>query len=129
MHESGCGIGVQKVQSVLVIEEFPLMLEELKGWHEIRQALLFVESLSTFSKHTLAGVEIYQKNDVSTVRVFVRTVEELDSYLGPIFERMFLNIGLDHDPLAHELDVFSDVYGRIVLDYPYDVNRSHGMMP
>jgi hypothetical protein len=101
----------------------------LKGWDEIRQALLFVESLSTFSKHTLAGVEIYQNDDDSIVRVFVRTVEELDDYLRPIFERMRLDAGLEFNSIASELDPLSDVYGRIVLEYPYDVNRSRGMMP
>ena len=108
--------------------ELPIS-QTLRGWEDIRQALLFVESLSTFSRHTLAGVEIYQKTESSAVYVFVRTVKELDDYLGPIFERMHLDAELDFNPIVPELDVLSDVYGRIVLDYPYDVNRSLGMMP
>ncbi|MFX1578388.1 MAG: hypothetical protein ACFFBJ_01990 [Promethearchaeota archaeon] len=89
----------------------------------------FIDSLSTFSLQALAGVEIYQQTEVSKVRVYVRTVEELDNYLRPIFERMYLDIELDFIPLMHELDILNEVFGRIVLDYPYDINISLGTMP
>lgn len=79
--------------------------------------------------HALAGIEIYQQTEVSNVRVYVRTVEELDNYLRPIFERMYLDIELNFIPLTHELDILNEVFGRIVLDYPYDVNRSLWTMP
>ncbi|MFW9834233.1 MAG: hypothetical protein ACFFEK_09580 [Candidatus Thorarchaeota archaeon] len=101
----------------------------LRGWEAIRQALIFIEGLSTFSLHALAGVEIYQQTEVSNARVYVRTLEELDNYLRPIFERMYLDIELDFIPLTHEIDILNEVLGRIVLDYPYDVNRSLGTMP
>jgi hypothetical protein len=52
-----------------------------------------------------------------------------DSYLGPIFVRMQLDMELEFNRLSPELDVLSKVYGRIVLDYPYDVNRSLVRMP
>lgn len=100
------------------------MMKSLRGWEEIRKALSFVEGLGHFSKHTLAGVEIYQQPEVSTTRVFVRTLEELDSYLAPIFERMQLNLELMFKQPTHELDVLSEVSGRIVLDYPPHTNRS-----
>ena len=105
------------------------MLEQLRGWEEIRQALLFVEGFCTFSKHTLAGVEIFQQAEGLTTKVFVKTIDELDSYLGPIFERMHLDMELEFNQISLELDILSEVYGRIVLDYPYDVNKSHVMMP
>jgi hypothetical protein len=105
------------------------MLKPLRGWEEIRTALLFVEGLFTFSKHTLAGVEVYQQSEDSTTRVFLRTVDELDSYLAPIFERMHLDLELGFNQYSNELDVLSEVCGRIVLDYPHEVNRSHEMMP
>ena len=101
----------------------------LRGWEAIRQALFFIESLSTFSLQALAGVEIYQQTEVSKVRVYVKRVEELDNYLRPIFERMYLDIELEFIPFMHELDILNEVFGRIVLDYPYDVNRSLGTMP
>lgn len=88
-----------------------------------------MEGLSTFSKHTLAGVEIYQQPEISITRVFIRTIEELNDYLKPIFERMTLDSQGRLIQPSNGLDLLSDVYGRIVLDYPYDVNRSHGMTP
>ena len=96
------------------------MSKPLRGWDEIRKALQFVEGLSHFSKHTLAGVEIYQRPEVSATRVFVRTLEELDSYLAPIFERMQLDLEFMFEQPSSGLDILSDVYGWIVLDYPHD---------
>ncbi|MFX1560318.1 MAG: hypothetical protein ACFFBL_07005 [Promethearchaeota archaeon] len=105
------------------------MSKPLRGWEEIRKALQFVEGLSHFSRHTLAGVEIYQRSEVSATRVFVKTLDELDSYLAPIFERMKLDLELMFEQPTYELDMLSEVYGRILLDYPRDISRSHEMMP
>ncbi len=92
------------------------ILKPLKGWEEIRQALLFVESLRVFSKYTLAGVEVFQQTKDSSTRVFLRTVEELDSYLAPIFQKMFLDSELDYTPPSEGLDILGVVYGRIMLE-------------
>ena len=104
------------------------MLKPLRGWEEIRKALQFVEGLSHFSRHTLAGVEIFHRPEVSTTRVFVRTLNELDSYLAPIFERMRLDLEITFEHSSHDFDVLSEVYGRIVLDYPRDASKSHETM-
>lgn len=104
-------------------------MKPLRGWDEIRQALLFVESLFTFSKHTLAVVEVYQLPTDSTTRVFLRNLDELDNYLAPTFERMQLDSELEFIQYSNELDVLGEVCGRIVLDYPYDISRSREMMP
>ena len=100
------------------------LLKPVRGWKEISQALLFVESLFTFSKHTLAGVEVYQQPEVSTTRIFLRTLEELDDYLKPIHERMALDFEEGLMQTSYGPDLLSDVFGRIVLDYPYDVSKS-----
>jgi hypothetical protein len=105
------------------------MLKPLNGWEEIRKALSFIEGLYHFSRHTLAGVEVYQEPEVSKVRVFFRNLDELDSYLAPIIERMQLDLELMFEQLPYELDILREVYGRIVLDYPSDTNRSREMMP
>ncbi|MGD9396981.1 MAG: hypothetical protein PVJ05_11175 [Candidatus Thorarchaeota archaeon] len=105
------------------------MSKLLKGWGEIRKALQFVEGFGHFSRHTLAGIEIFQRPEISTTRVLIRTLEELDSYLAPIFERMQLNLELMFEQPSYDLDVLSEVYGRIVLDYPYDASKSLGKMP
>ena len=98
------------------------MLKPMRGWEAIRQALFFVEGLSTFSKLTLAGMEIYQDPEVSTTRVFIRTIEELDDYLRPLLERMTLDSEVGYIHQLDGLDILNEVYGRIVLDYPYDNN-------
>ncbi len=92
------------------------ILKPLKGWEEIRQALLFVEGLRVFSKYTLAGVEVFQESKHSATRVFLKTVDELDSYLAPIFQKMFLDIELDMKHPIEGLDILGSVYGRIMLD-------------
>ncbi|OLS26036.1 MAG: hypothetical protein ThorAB25_21830 [Candidatus Thorarchaeota archaeon AB_25] len=112
-----------------VMERELSLLKALIGWEQIRQALLFVESLCVFSKQTLAGVEIFQQSEYSTTRVFLKTLEELDDYLRPIFEQMILDSRIGHIHKSDGLDLLSDVYGRIVLDYPYGVSKSREMMP
>jgi hypothetical protein len=92
------------------------ILKPLKGWAEIRQALQFVEGLRVFSKYTLAGVEVFQQKEDSATRVFLRTVDELDNYLAPIFERMFLDSETGINQPSDGLDVFGVVYGRIMLE-------------
>lgn len=92
------------------------ILKPLKGWKEIRQSLLFVEGLRVFSKYTLAGVEVFQQTKDSATRVFLRTVEELDSYLAPILQKMFLDIELDMKQPVEGLDVLGSVYDWIMLD-------------
>ena len=92
------------------------ILKPLKGWEEIRQALLFVEGLRVFSKYTLAGVEVFQQTEGSATRVFLRTVDELDSYLAPIFQKMFLDSELDLEQPSDGLDLLGEVYGRIMLE-------------
>ena len=92
------------------------ILKPLKGWDEIRQALLFVEGLRVFSKYTLAGVEVFQQTKDSATRVFLRTVDELDSYLVPIFQKMFLDSELDLEQPSDGLDLLGEVYGRIMLE-------------
>lgn len=96
--------------------------QTLRGWDNIRHALQFVESLGAFSKHTLAGVEVYQNSVISKSRVFVRTIDELDSYLAPILERLELDIESGFITPSMGLDVLAEVYGKIVLDYPYDTS-------
>ena len=92
------------------------ILKPLNGWEEIRQALLFVEGLRVFSKYTLAGVEVFQQTEDSATRVFLKTVDELDSYLAPIFRKMVLDIELDMKQPVEGLDILGSVYGRIMLD-------------
>jgi len=92
------------------------ILKPLKGWDEIRHALLFVESLRVFSRYTLAGVEVFQQTKDSATRVFLRTVDELDGYLAPIFQKMFLDSELDLTRPSEGLDVLGEVYGRIMLE-------------
>ncbi|MFW9806697.1 MAG: hypothetical protein ACFFFK_08215 [Candidatus Thorarchaeota archaeon] len=92
------------------------ILKPLKGWEEIRQALLFVESLRVYSRYTLAGVEVFQQTKDSAARVFLKTVEELDSYLAPILQKMFLDAELDFNQPIDGLDVLGEVYGRIILE-------------
>jgi hypothetical protein len=86
------------------------ILKPLKGWEEIRHALLFVEGLRVFSKYTLAGVEVFQQTKDSATRVFLKTVDELDNYLAPIFQKMFLDSELDFRQPSDGLDLLGEVY-------------------
>ncbi len=84
----------------------------LIGWEEIRQALVFVDSLS---EEELNGtrVEVYGYNKESSVKVSFRSLQELDEWMKMRFRKQLLK-GND-TPSSKILDVLSEVHGHVLI--------------
>lgn len=93
------------------------MLSELKGktltgWEEIRQALVFVDSLSEEERNG-ARIEVYEHSQESSVKVSFHSLQELEEWLKMRFRKQLLK-GNDN-PSSKILDVLSEVHGHVVL--------------
>ncbi|MHA2024145.1 MAG: hypothetical protein ACTSWQ_10840 [Candidatus Thorarchaeota archaeon] len=85
----------------------------LTGWEEIRQALVFVDSLPDEERNG-ARVEVYEHSQESSVKVSFRSLEELDEWLKLRFRKQLLK-GND-SPSSKILDVLSEVHGQVVTN-------------
>ena len=84
----------------------------LTGWEEIRQALVFVDSLPEEERNG-ARVEVYEYSKESSVKVSFTSLQELDDYLKSRFRRQLLK-GEQVNHSRH-LDVLTEVHGQVVL--------------
>jgi len=88
------------------------MGKTLIGWEEIRQALVFVDSLSEEERNG-AMVEVYEHSQESSVKVSFQSLHELDEWLKMRFRKQLLK-GNDN-PSSKILDVLSEVHGHLVM--------------
>ncbi|TFH07008.1 MAG: hypothetical protein E4H14_09495 [Candidatus Thorarchaeota archaeon] len=84
----------------------------LTGWEEIRQALVFVDSLSA-EKRNGARVEVYEYSQESSVKVSFHSLQELEEWLKMRFRRQLLKG--ENGATSQKLDVLSEVHGQVVL--------------
>ncbi len=84
----------------------------LAGWEEIRQALVFVDSLPEEQRNG-ARVEVYEYSKKSSVKVSFTSLQELDEWLKMRFRKQLLK-GEDGVP-SRKLDVLSEVHGQVVM--------------
>ena len=84
----------------------------LTGWEEIRQALVFVDSLPEEERNG-ARVEVYEHSKESSVKVSFRSLQEMEEWLKMRFRRQLLK-GED-EATSRKLDVLSEVHGQVVL--------------
>ena len=84
----------------------------LTGWEEIRQALVFVDSLPE-EKRNGARVEVYEYSSESSVKVSFHSLQELEEWLKMRFRRQLLK-SEDGVP-SRKLDVLSEVHGQVAL--------------
>ncbi len=89
------------------------MGKTLTGWEEIRQALVFVDSLSEEERNG-ARVEVYEHSRESSVKVSFRSLQEMDEWLKMRFRKQLLK-GNDN-PSSKILDVLSEVHGHLVMN-------------
>jgi hypothetical protein len=85
----------------------------LTGWEEIRQALVFVDSLPEEQRNG-ARVEVYEHSQESSVKVSFRSLQELDEWLKIRLRRQLLK-GEDGVP-SRKLDVLSEVHEHVVMN-------------
>ncbi len=85
----------------------------LAGWEEIRQALVFVDSLPE-EQHNGARVEVYEYSKESSVKVSFHSLQELDEWLKMRFRKQLLK-GADVVS-SRTLDVLSEVHGHVVMN-------------
>jgi len=83
----------------------------LTGWEEIRQALVFVDSLPE-EKRNGARVEVYEHSQDSSVKVSFHSLQELEEWLKMRFRKQLLK-GVD-SVSSKTLDVLSEVHGQVV---------------
>ncbi len=84
----------------------------LTGWEEVRQALVFVDSLPEEERNG-ARVEVYEYSEESSVKVSFHSLQELDEWLKMRFRKQLLK-GNDN-PSSKILDVLSEVHGHVVI--------------
>ena len=89
------------------------MGKTLTGWEEIRQALVFVDSLPEEERNG-TRVEVYEYSRESSVKVSFHSLQELDDWLKMHFRRQLLK-GEDGVP-SRKLDVLSEVHGQVVMN-------------
>ena len=85
----------------------------LTGWEEIRQALVFVDSLPEEQRNG-ARFEVYEYSDESSVKVSFTSLRELDEWLKMRFRKQLLKG--ENSPSSKILDVLSEVHGQVVLN-------------
>ncbi len=88
------------------------MGKTLTGWEEIRQALVFVDSLPEEERNG-ARVEVYEYSQESSVKVSFTSLQELDEWLKMRFRKQLLK-GNDN-PSSKILDVLSEVHGHVLI--------------
>ncbi|MHA2027592.1 MAG: hypothetical protein ACW98U_16990 [Candidatus Thorarchaeota archaeon] len=88
----------------------------LKGWEEIRNALLFVEELRKQQKNELARVEVYEYSENSSLNASFRSIKELDDFLESRFRTLLLEGRDDNDISSTHMDVMSEVRGEVQLE-------------
>jgi len=84
----------------------------LTGWEEIRQAIVFLDSLSEGERNG-ARVEVYEHSQDSSVKVRFHSLQQLEEWLKMRFRKQLLK-GEDGVP-SRKLDVLSEVHGHVVL--------------
>jgi hypothetical protein len=88
----------------------------LKGWEEIRNALLFVEELRKQQKNELARVEVYEYSENSSLNASFRSIKELDDFLQSRFRTLLLEGKEgDGDTSKPQIDVMNEVMGEVIL--------------
>ncbi len=85
----------------------------LTGWEEIRQALVFVDSLPEEERNG-ARVEVYEHSKESSVKVSFHSLQELDEWLKIRFRTQLLRG--DDGVMSRKLDVLSEVQGHAIED-------------
>ncbi len=85
----------------------------LAGWEEIRQALVFVDSLPGEQRNG-ARVVVYEYSKESSVKVSCTSLQELDEWLKMRFRKHLLK-GEDGVP-SRKLDVLSEVHGHVIMN-------------
>ena len=88
------------------------MGKTLTGWEEIRQALVFVDSLPEEERNG-ARVEVYEHSQESSVKVSFHSLQEMDEWLKMRFRRQLFK-GED-ETTSRKLDVLSEVQGQVVV--------------
>jgi len=89
------------------------MGKTLTGWEEIRQALVFLDSLPE-DKRNGARIEVYEHSEESSVKVSFRSLQELEEWLKMRFRKQLLK-GEDA-VTSRKLDVVSEVHGQVVMN-------------
>ena len=89
------------------------MGKTLTGWEEIRQALVFMDSLPEEERNGVR-IEVYEHSQESSVKVSFTSLQELDEWLKMRFRKQLLK-GNDN-PSSKILDVLSEVHGHVVME-------------
>jgi len=85
----------------------------LTGWEEIRQALVFVDSLPEEERNG-TRVEVYEHSKESSVKVSFNSLQEMEEWLKMRFRKQLLK---GEDNTSRKLDVLSEVHGQVVMNY------------
>ena len=83
----------------------------LTGWEEIRQALVFVDSLPEEQRNGARG-EVYEHSKESSVKASFHSLHELEEWLKMRFRKQLLKG--ENNPSSKILDVLSEVHGQVV---------------